>query len=893
MTLGRRSLLLVLAAAACCASATVDRLDRWTVAPASPTGACECPGVRGALSPLSADCLCLNGTYTVAMPNTLLGALLPYIPFDPLFGTNLNRISPTPFFRREWWLNTTFEHRGAPGDYAELVLEGVNYRATVFVNDVFIAGGSDVVGPFRRFAFDITNSVQATGNTLSLLLVPSVDHTFPPNSNSTDLSITWVDWNPEPPDRSMGILQPIEVHWLKIPVVVAGFTVNTTLSPDRTTFSAMLSVALDFGRSTPSVLLRVNVSLSNGTNFTMLGESAASFDSQRLFFRPVDYPSLGLFDASLLWNPWQLGKPTQHRITIEAVANGTQELLTDSRIAFREVTSHINEFGARQFVINGKPLQIRGGGWAPDLFLRSNDTLLKQQLVLVRHMNLNTIRLEGKFMWAGFFDATDEFGLLVLPGFCCCDSWQHWGAWGTDQYVIARESLRTQLQILARHPSVVGFLYSSDQLPPVAVEEMYLRVFVDEVWPTPAISSASATPSPITGPSGVKMSGPYAWVPPVYWLQDANQSFADLGGAWGFLTEGGPGGSPMTLHSWRRTVPPADLWTEGGLISPAFSYHCANPMGRFGTLRFFTAALDARYGPSATVRGALYRSQASTYEAIRAMFEAYARQKHAGATGVIQWMMNNAWPSNMWHLFDYYLGVGGGFYGARQAGAPLALTLSYADWTIALVNNAFAVRNYAAAPLTVRAAVRDLRGALLWNASVNVTEAVGEDAVMMLPSLTVPWAAIGVPAGSLALVRLEWSDSQGEFTNDYWVGGTMDVVNWTDSTWYRTGVSQYANLTALNTLPCVNVTFTLSHKRPADGGGWVFEGHLSNPSSAIAAFVSISAVSKMTGLEVTPTLFERNYVNLLPQETVFVAGWLSHGDTEDVVFEVEAYNNAV
>ena len=42
------------------------------------------------------------------------------------------------------------------------------------------------------------------------------------------------------------------------------------------------------------------------------------------------------------------------------------------------------------------------------------------------------------------------------------------------------------------------------------------------------------------------------------------------------------------------------------------------------------------------------------YEGERAMFESYTRNKYA-STGVVQWMLNNAWPSLIWHLYDYYL----------------------------------------------------------------------------------------------------------------------------------------------------------------------------------------------------------------------------------------------
>ena len=58
------------------------------------------------------------------------------------------------------------------------------------------------------------------------------------------------------------------------------------------------------------------------------------------------------------------------------------------------------------------------------------------------------------------------------------------------------------------------------------------------------------------------------------------------------------------------------------------------------------------------------------YEGIRAMFEAYSRDKYT-STGVIQWMLNNAWPSVIWHLYDYYLRPGGGYFGAKTAMQPL------------------------------------------------------------------------------------------------------------------------------------------------------------------------------------------------------------------------------
>lgn len=60
------------------------------------------------------------------------------------------------------------------------------------------------------------------------------------------------------------------------------------------------------------------------------------------------------------------------------------------------------------------------------------------------------------------------------------------------------------------------FMYGSDENPPVNVESMFLSVFKSQSWPAAHIAAASKRNSSITGPTGVKMAGPYAWVVPGY-----------------------------------------------------------------------------------------------------------------------------------------------------------------------------------------------------------------------------------------------------------------------------------------------------------------------------------------------------------------------------------------
>ena len=138
----------------------------------------------------------------------------------------------------------------------------------------------------------------------------------------------------------------------------------------------------------------------------------------------------------------------------------------------------------------------------------------------VRDMHLNTVRLEGKMMNDHFFSTADRKGILVMAGWCCCDYWERWQNWKPEDYTIAGESLRDQLRRLRNHPSVLTFLYGSDKSPNAEVEAVYLKVLKEENWPNPTVSSAAARKTSGAGPTGVKMTGPYDYVAPTYWLLD-------------------------------------------------------------------------------------------------------------------------------------------------------------------------------------------------------------------------------------------------------------------------------------------------------------------------------------------------------------------------------------
>src|SRR5207245_9774240 len=99
--------------------------------------------------------------------------------------------------------------------------------------------------------------------------------------------------------------------------------------------------------------------------------------------------------------------------------------------------------------------------------------------------------------------------LLVMAGWCCCSHWEKWKDWDAEDRRVAVASLADQARRLRNHPSLLVWLDGSDGPPPPDVEKAYLDVLAQQSWPKPVISSAADKPTTVSGPSGVKMSGPY------------------------------------------------------------------------------------------------------------------------------------------------------------------------------------------------------------------------------------------------------------------------------------------------------------------------------------------------------------------------------------------------
>ena len=790
--------------------------------------------------------------YAATVPSTVVGALVDAGVFkDVFFGMNLRSLpgmsynigqnfvhlpmDPTSPYAVPWWYRTTFRATAARGKHVLLQFDGINYRANVWFNGKRLADSTNVAGTYRRYEFDVTDML-AKGGTNALAV--EVFAPTPP-----DLQTTWVDWNPSPPDKDMGLWQPV---WLATTGAVVVRYPQVISSVDTATLkSADLTIGTDVRNLSSSPVRGTLIAQIRGAHPVRVEQrvSLAANDSAYVRFTPDSFPALRITHPRLWW-PAELGKPELYDLDVTFTADGRASDHQAMPFGIREVTSDSTPKGGRLFSVNGKRILIRGGGWAPDMFFRPQPERQDVQLRYALDMHLNTIRLEGNYENDRFFQRTDSLGILVMTGWVCCEAFEEWPKWGPEQHAIARASLRDQIRRLRGHASVFVWLNGSDNPPPADVEQAYLDIERQEHWPNPTISSASAKPTKVTGSSGVKMTGPYDWVPPSYWLQDSTH-----GGAWAYNTETSPGAAVPPIESIRRMMPERDIrWP----LDSVWLFHAAG--GQFThLLDRFNDALSTRFGAPTSAEDYTKTSQLMTYEGERAMFEAYRRNKYT-STGVIQWMFNNAWPSIYWHLFDWYLLPAGGYFGAKKANEPVHVIYSYDDHTVAIAN---ALR--AAVPgVRLRTRLLAPDGAEKWSRDTTID--IPADSTLRLFRLPEP---AGVRGAYFADLRLTDRAGKALATNFYWLSTTPDVLADT-STWYMTPVKSFADFTALRTMPAATVRASASVSRA--GADDVARVTITNPSKSVAFFLRLQVVGQGDA-EALPVFWDDNYISLMPGET--------------------------
>src|SRR5208282_1675822 len=129
------------------------------------------------------------------------------------------------------------------------------------------------------------------------------------------------------------------------------------------------------------------------------------------------FPQLNLNHPRLWW-PWQMGAQNLYEMKLEFRIHDEVSDRQKVRFGIREVTSELTPEGNRLFRVNGQKMLVRGAGWWSDMLLRPSPERQEAEIRYARDMNLNVLRVDGKFEDDHFLDLADQYGILLMPGWC-------------------------------------------------------------------------------------------------------------------------------------------------------------------------------------------------------------------------------------------------------------------------------------------------------------------------------------------------------------------------------------------------------------------------------------------------------------------------------------------
>jgi exo-1,4-beta-D-glucosaminidase len=774
--------------------------------------------------------------YKATIPTTAMGVLIKNGLYQNILsGLNYNKIDKTEF-NHPWIFSRNFDLPALTSDQRILLqISGIDYRADIKINGHLVASHDTLEGPFRHFLLDITPSVRKK-NRIDITVYRAQDG---------DPNYGYADWNIRPADESMGITRNINL-------IIA----DRVVIEHTAVFSKVNTVTLS------KAALTITTTLRNVTGKKLLGLLEGSFEAGKfrvpVVLQPHQERTITLdtsvlpilnIDHPRLWWCIGMGEPELYHLRLRFVASGETLDSKNCTFGIRQIDSYLTEDGYRAFLLNGRKVMINGGGWTDDIFMQDTPESYRQQMIMIHDMGLNTIRMEG--FWGTCdqaFSICDSLGLMIMAGWSCQWEWNadlHSGVQNEHSSIpdtpemkrLLTLSLRDQVLALRQHPSIICWFIGSDKCPYTSWEQSYHEM-LNGLDDRPLQISAANRTSEISGPSGVKMTGPYEYVGPSYYFTDHKS-----GGAFGFNTETSIGASMPVQEDVDRIVGKDEDWPVKDNIY--YNYHCTASSIAMKDLNVISSVIQNRFGEIGNLRKYLQCANLLSYESTQAMYEAY-RTAEPLTTGIIQWKLNSAWPSFYWQLYDYYGVPTAAYYGTKKANQVFQLTYNYGCHKVYAVNKSLK-------DVTGNAQMKfyDLHSHLIKNLVKKITLSPHHpQEVFDLNDIKMNGELF------LKLTDQNGVTSRGE----YWVPADSDTYDWKRGNWYITPILHYASYQALLSLPSSQLKISTS----------TYNGEISvkihNSDKNLAFFIELVLLN-VKGLPVPYSRWSDNYFTLSPGQT--------------------------
>jgi exo-1,4-beta-D-glucosaminidase len=815
---------------------------------------------------------------------------------------NLVKFSHLPDGRNPWadpyWFWTQFRLPEAyTGKVIWLNIEGINYRADVWLNGHLIADAKEIVGMFGRWSLDITEASNVGGmNTLAIKIYP-LDHpglpgepqlkvfgSFGLNGGPTgdigknvtmQSSVGW-DWIPAVRDRNMGIWQDMFISTtgsvdIQNPHIITDLPLpevdkaHLSISAEAVNLSEFEKKGVLIVKIHPKTFKGQNIILKKNVELDPFQKAVIHLDKE-------EYKELSVHDPKLWW-PNRSGAQDLYEMELSFALGGEVSDIERCVFGIREVGSEVTSVGdwlRRDFFVNGQRILLKGGAWVPDMMLNRDEQKLYHELRLSKEANLNMVRI-----WGGgvtppeeFFKICDELGLLVWHDFWITGDCQ--GTWdkGSQDYPFEEDVFLNNatdvVKKLRNHPSLLVWTAGNEGYPRQEIYVPLRNEILAKLDGTRTFLPSSGYREPpedwgLSWPdnqkAGAYSGGPYWWIEPSEYYIKVKE-----GKDWLFKNEVG---LPAVPHweSLKKFLP--DAAPNPGVKFPlnhTWGYHDAcEGNGKFS---LYDLAIRDRYGEPQDLKDYSQKAQLVNAESYRAIFEAVNHGMEHTA-GVLLWKTNPAWPSVIWQLYDWYLRPHAGYYFVKKANEPIHIQLNLDDLTVTVVNHSFEPEK----ELLATATMYSLDMKKVWEEKAFVEVDSGSSYKVFQVEIPVAFS------DTVCFLELQLKDSEENCISEnfYWLAENNDFA-------------------ALKKLPGVNLDVNVTAKEKAEKR--IYRIRLVNASDTLAFFVNPSVRKGKEGQEILPSFWSDNYFSILPGQSkdLEVEFFKLDFESEEIYLKLEGWN---
>lgn len=342
----------------------------------------------------------------------------------------------------DWDYDCEFDWAGSNKKFTELVFEGVDTVASIFLNGTSLG---EVANQHRSYRFELQQLLKPGKNQIKVKFSspikyadrmsleygyrPHVNH-HPYNSiRKMAANFGW-DWGID--TSTSGLWKPVYLE--SFDTRIASVRPRLTLEAGTGIANVVVELAGEPAKSLNVKIGDQEIEVSN----PVVGENKVQLE--------IENPKL--------WSTHLEGTPNLYQLRVSL---DDPEEVFECQVGFRTITLEFpkDETGIGfEFHLNGKPTFIRGVNWIPnDAFLhRITKESLRQRLTQAKFANINLIRVWGGGIYETeeFYELCNELGLLVWQDFLfACASYSEEGL-GEEVEAEARENISR----IMKHPSL-------------------------------------------------------------------------------------------------------------------------------------------------------------------------------------------------------------------------------------------------------------------------------------------------------------------------------------------------------------------------------------------------------------------------------------------------------